>query len=328
MTEHKTRIERDTLGEIAVPAERLYGAQTERSRRNFRISGERMPTGIIRALALVKKAAALVNRDLGRLPEETADAIAAAAGEVLAGEHPDEFPLIRVADRERNPVEHEHERGAREPRQRDPRWGTRRGAPRPPERRRQPRAILERRLPDRVSCCRGAGPRGNGSSPRSAPSERPSRSGRKPSPESSRSGAPISQDATPLTLGQEFSGYAAQLDHGAARIEAALPHLRELALGGTAVGTGAEHPPGDGRTGGEVADPAHRSRVRHRPEQVRGARLAGRAGGGPRSASRGGGLAPQDRQRHPLAGFRGRARGSEKSASRRTNPAAPSCRAR
>ena len=94
MSEPDTRIEKDTLGEVAVPAERLYGAQTERSRQNFRISGERMPREIVAALALVKKAAALVNRDLGRLAEEKADAIAAAADEVLAGKHPDEFPLL------------------------------------------------------------------------------------------------------------------------------------------------------------------------------------------------------------------------------------------
>ena len=94
MTQSETRIERDTLGEVAVPAERLYGAQTERSRQNFRISGERMPREIVSALALVKKAAALVNRDLGRLTEEKADAIAAAADEVLAGEHEREFPLL------------------------------------------------------------------------------------------------------------------------------------------------------------------------------------------------------------------------------------------
>ncbi|MDE2880715.1 MAG: lyase family protein, partial [Acidobacteriota bacterium] len=94
MTESNTRIERDTLGEVAVPAERLYGAQTERSRQNFRISGERMPREIVAALALVKKAAALVNRDLGRISEDRADAIAAAADEVLAGDHPDEFPLL------------------------------------------------------------------------------------------------------------------------------------------------------------------------------------------------------------------------------------------
>ena len=74
MTQSETRIERDTLGEVAVPAERLYGAQTERSRQNFRISGERMPREIVSALALVKKAAALVNRDLGRLSEENTSA--------------------------------------------------------------------------------------------------------------------------------------------------------------------------------------------------------------------------------------------------------------
>jgi fumarate hydratase, class II len=91
MTEH--RIERDTFGEIAVPAERLWGAQTERSRHHFDISTEKMPAELIRALAWVKRSSAVVNRALGTLAAEKADAIVAAADEVLDGRHPDEFPL-------------------------------------------------------------------------------------------------------------------------------------------------------------------------------------------------------------------------------------------
>src|SRR5499426_2978578 len=88
------RIERDTFGEIEVPAARLWGAQTQRSLHHFRISGERMPAELIRALALVKRACATVNRALGALQPATADAIVAAADEVLDGRHDAEFPLV------------------------------------------------------------------------------------------------------------------------------------------------------------------------------------------------------------------------------------------
>src|SRR3954470_19784395 len=89
-----SRVEKDSFGNIEVPAERLWGAQTERSRRFFRISGERMPLALVYALALVKKSAAGVNAELGLLKKEKAEAIARAADEVLAGRHDDEFPLV------------------------------------------------------------------------------------------------------------------------------------------------------------------------------------------------------------------------------------------
>src|SRR6266702_1944336 len=89
-----TRIERDSFGEIRVPADRLWGAQTQRSLENFRISGERMPVELIRALAMVKRSCARVNIELKELPEEKARAIAAAADEVLSGKHDGEFPLV------------------------------------------------------------------------------------------------------------------------------------------------------------------------------------------------------------------------------------------
>src|SRR5207247_1930005 len=90
----KTRTEKDTFGPIEVAADRLWGAQTQRSLEHFRISGERMPRGLLRALALVKKAAALVNMDLKVLDAKKGRAIVAAANEVLAGKHDDEFPLV------------------------------------------------------------------------------------------------------------------------------------------------------------------------------------------------------------------------------------------
>jgi fumarate hydratase class II len=87
------RIEKDTFGDIAVAADRLWGAQTERSLHHFDISTEKMPPELIRALALVKRSAAVVNRALGTLDPKKADAIVAAADEVLAGRHDGEFPL-------------------------------------------------------------------------------------------------------------------------------------------------------------------------------------------------------------------------------------------
>src|SRR6185369_7075696 len=89
-----TRIEKDSFGPIEVPADRLWGAQTERSRRFFRISSERMPLAVVHALALVKRCAARVNASLGLLDAKKAEAIARAADEVLAGRHDDEFPLV------------------------------------------------------------------------------------------------------------------------------------------------------------------------------------------------------------------------------------------
>lgn len=231
------RIERDTIGEIAVPAERLWGAQTERSRRNFRISGERMPSEVVRALAYVKKAAALVNRDLDRLPEETADAVAAGADEVLAGEHDAEFPLLV--------------------------WQTGSGT----QSNMNMNEVLANRASEILGGERGEGRlvhpndevnRGQSSNDvfptamhvaavlaleeRVVPAVRALAAALSERAEAFAGVVKIGrthlQDATPLTLGQEFSGYAAQLENGAARIEASLPHLRQLALGGTAVGTG------------------------------------------------------------------------------------------
>src|SRR5712692_10507936 len=88
------RVEHDTFGDIRVPAEKLWGAQTQRSLENFRISGERMPVELIRALARIKRACAVVNAELNALPADKAKAIVAAADEVLAGKHDGEFPLV------------------------------------------------------------------------------------------------------------------------------------------------------------------------------------------------------------------------------------------
>src|SRR3954452_16006740 len=90
----ETRTETDTFGPIEVPSERLWGAQTQRSLENFRIGGERLPIPLVHALALVKQAAALVNKDLALLEPRLADAIALAAADVVQGKHDDEFPLV------------------------------------------------------------------------------------------------------------------------------------------------------------------------------------------------------------------------------------------
>ncbi|QTD44240.1 class II fumarate hydratase [Ottowia testudinis] len=238
-----TRIERDTFGPIDVPADRLWGAQTQRSLQNFDISGERQPRELIDALARVKRASAVVNQRLGLLDERKAQAIVSAADEVLAGQHADEFPLVV--------------------------WQTGSGT--------QTNMNLNEVIANRASELMG-GARGEGRLVHPNDDVNQSQSSNDVFPTAmhvaavaaltnrllpaiarlratlaakSRDFADIVkigrthlQDATPLTLGQEFSGYVAQLDHAEAHVRAALPHLCELALGGTAVGTGLNAPKG------------------------------------------------------------------------------------
>jgi fumarate hydratase, class II len=246
MTDHPTRLESDTLGPIDVPADRLWGAQTERSRRNFTISGERMPDAVIHALALVKKAAAAANRDLGLLEPAKADAIVEAADEVLAGRHAAEFPLLV--------------------------WQTGSGT--------QTNMNVNEVLANRASELLGGGrgqdrkvhPNDDVNLGQSSNDVFPTamhvaavtalRSRVIPAVAALRDvlaakaracddivkiGRTHLQDATPLTLGQEISGWAAQLDYAATHLEDAVPHLAELALGGTAVGTGLNAHPELGR---------------------------------------------------------------------------------
>ncbi len=237
MTAIKMREERDSFGPIGVPADRLWGAQTQRSLTNFRISGERIPIALVRALVLVKKATAQVNVDLKVLDEKKGRAIVAAADEVLAGRHDEEFPLMV--------------------------WQTGSGT--------QTNMNVNEVLANRASEILG-GERGEkrlvhpnddvnkGQSTNDAfptaihvatvealraqviPAVRKLRDVLHAKAEAYRDVVKIGrthlQDATPLTLGQEISGWASQLDHGLGHLEATLPHLSELALGGTAVGTG------------------------------------------------------------------------------------------
>lgn len=237
------RIEHDTFGPIHVPADRLWGAQTQRSLQNFDISGELQPREIIRALAQVKRASATVNHALGLQGDERTEAIVAAADEVIAGKHSGEFPLVV--------------------------WQTGSGT--------QTNMNLNEVLANRASQILG-GPVGEGRLVHPNDDVNRSQSSNDVFPTAmhvaavealtdrllpalgklratlARKAAEFDdivkigrthlQDATPLTLGQEFSGYVAQLDHGERHIRAALPHLCELALGGTAVGTGLNAPPG------------------------------------------------------------------------------------
>jgi fumarate hydratase class II len=231
------RTEKDSFGAIEVPADRLWGAQTERSRRYFRISGERLPAELIRALALVKRSAARVNRELGLLAEAKADAIMRAADEVLAGGHDAEFPLVV--------------------------WQTGSGT----QSNMNMNEVLANRASELMGGARGVermvhpndevnlGQSSNDVFPTAMHVAAAIAIDRALLPALARLAATLAakaksfepivkigrthlQDATPLTLGQEFSGYVEQLAQAQAAIELSLPGLCELAIGGTAVGTG------------------------------------------------------------------------------------------
>lgn len=234
------RTEKDTFGPINVPSDRLWGAQTQRSLHHFHISTEHMPAELINALVTAKRAAAVVNAQSG-LPEDKAKAIVAAADEVLAGKHGNEFPLYV--------------------------WQTGSGT--------QTNMNVNEVLANRASEIMG-GERGEsrkvhpnddvnkGQSSNDVfptamsiaaaqavhqmlPSVKALRDALDSKAKSFKGIVKIGRthlmDATPLTLEQEFSGYVAQLTHAIKHIEMSLPHLHELALGGTAVGTGLNSTP-------------------------------------------------------------------------------------
>ena len=246
------RIERDSFGNIEVPADKLWGAQTQRSLQNFKISTERMPRLLIHALAQVKRAAAVVNQALGVLPKDKADGIVAACDEVIAGRHDDEFPLVV--------------------------WQTGSGT--------QTNMNMNEVLANRASEIMG-GERGESRKIHPNDDVNKGQSSNDVFPTAMSVAAVQSlhlhlvpslkklrqtlaakahdfadivkigrthlQDATPLTLGQEFSGYVAQLDHCLLHVQGTLPHLCELALGGTAVGTGLNaHPEFAARVAAEL----------------------------------------------------------------------------
>ena len=238
-----TRTERDTFGPIEVPADRLWGAQTQRSLHNFDISGERQPLEIIRALAQVKRASAVVNHQLGLLEADKKNAIVAAADEVIVGQHDAEFPLVvwqTGSGTQTNMNVNEVLANRASELLGGKRGEARRVHPNDDVNRSQssndvyPTAMhvaavdaLTRRLLPAIARLQGTL--------------------EKKATEFDdivKIGRTHLQDATPLTLGQEMSGWAAQLAHGAKHVRDALPHLCELALGGTAVGTGLNAPAG------------------------------------------------------------------------------------
>jgi len=232
-----TRTEHDSFGTIEVPADHLWGAQTQRSLQHFHISSERMPVEIVMSLASIKRACALVNRDLGLMNEEKTTAIVQAADEVLAGKHSGEFPLSV--------------------------WQTGSGT----QSNMNMNEVLANRASELLGGVRGTkrsvhsnddvnlGQSSNDVFPTAMhvaavgeirqkllPALRTLHRSLKIKSEAFadivKIGRTHLQDATPLTLGQEFSGYVAQLDLAEALLIAALTPLHELAVGGTAVGTG------------------------------------------------------------------------------------------
>lgn len=231
------RIESDSMGEIQVPADRYWGAQTERSRQNFKISGERMPAALVSALAIVKRCAALANKELGALESDLADAMVKAAGEVIDGKLDDHFPLVV--------------------------WQTGSGT----QSNMNANEVIANRANEMLGNPLGSkepihpndhvnrGQSSNDTFPTAMHIAAATQVNESLLPALKKFHAALVkkseefedlvkigrthlQDATPITLGQEFSGYARQIELGIERVERCLPNLYALAQGGTAVGTG------------------------------------------------------------------------------------------
>jgi fumarate hydratase class II len=241
----KTRTETDSFGPLEVPAEKYWGAQTQRSLMNFPIGWEKQPVAVVRALGVIKQACAEANKDAGALDARLADAIIAAAGEVIEGKFDDNFPLVV--------------------------WQTGSGT----QSNMNANEVIANRAIEILGGVIGSkepvhpndhcnmGQSSNDTFPTAmhiatAMSVRDvllpglnklqaglaAKSGE--FKDIIKIGRTHTQDATPLTLGQEFSGYAQQIANGIARVEMALPGIYELAQGGTAVGTGLNTRPGWG----------------------------------------------------------------------------------
>jgi fumarate hydratase, class II len=237
-----TRIEHDSMGPIEVDDARYWGAQTQRSIKNFRIGGERMPLELIRALALVKQAAALVNRDLGLLPDAKARLIVQAAEEILRGERDGEFPLVvwqTGSGTQTNMNVNEVIAGRANELAGRPRGGK---APVHPNDDVNLSQSSNDVFPTAMHLAAAAAI-GDHLLPAVAQLRATLAAKAEAFADIVKIGRTHLQDATPLTLGQEIGGWVAQLDLGAAAIGAALGPVHELALGGTAVGTGlSAHP--------------------------------------------------------------------------------------
>ena len=248
------RIETDSMGEIKVPADKYFGAQTERSLENFKIGWEKMPKELICAFGILKKAAALTNQELGIIPQEKADLIVQAADEVIAGKLDDHFPLVVwqtgsgtqtnmnanevIANRaieiaggklgSKDPV-HPNDDVNKAQSSNDTFPTAMHIA--------AVTAVHDQLIPS-IAKLRDA------LAQKSKAFEKFTKIGRT-----------HLMDATPLTLGQEFSGYVQQLTNGLERIDASLPRLYEIALGGTAVGTGLNtHPEFAEKSAAKIAE--------------------------------------------------------------------------
>jgi fumarate hydratase, class II len=241
----KFRTEKDTMGEVNVPADKYWGAQTERSRNNFKIGAEAsMPLDIIYGFAYLKKAAAYANHELGILTEAKRDLISRVCDEILEGRHDDQFPLViwqtgsgTQSNMNVNEViaNRAHELAGKKIGE-----GEKAIQPNDDVNKSQSsndtfptgmhiaayKKIVEVTLPGLKALRETLAAKSNEFS------------------DIVKIGRTHLMDATPLTLGQEFSGYVSQLDHGARAIQNTLDHLSELALGGTAVGTGLNSPEG------------------------------------------------------------------------------------
>lgn len=238
------RTEKDTMGPVQIPADKYWGAQTERSRNNFKIGGHKMPIEVIHAFAILKKAAALANFELKVLPKEKCDIISKVCDEILAGKLDNEFPLVV--------------------------WQTGSGT--------QSNMNVNEVVANRAHVILGGKltdekkqihPNDDVNKSQSSNDTFPTAmhiaaykmivehtipniqllrdtldKKAKEFKDVVKIGRTHLMDATPLTLGQEFSGYVSQLDHGIKALKNTLPHLAELALGGSAVGTGLNTPKG------------------------------------------------------------------------------------
>lgn len=239
------RIEKDTIGEVKVPADKLWGAQTERSRNNFKIGpSASMPLEIIYGFAYLKKAAAYTNAELGVLENEKRDLIAQVCDEILAGKHDNQFPLVIwqtgsgtqsnmnvnevVANRAHQIEGNELGKGERKISPNDDVNKSQSSNDTFPTG--MHIAIYKKIIEVAIPGIKQLRNQLNAKA--------------KAFKDVVKIGRTHFMDATPLTLGQEFSGYVSQLDHGLKALENTLPHLLELALGGTAVGTGLNTPKG------------------------------------------------------------------------------------
>jgi fumarate hydratase class II len=248
------RVETDSMGEIEVPADKYYGAQTMRSRMNFRIGTERIPIEIIHAFGILKKAAALTNAELGNLEKNICELIVRAADEVIEGKLDDHFPLVvwQTGSGTQSNMNVNEVISNRAIELAGGQMGSKKPVhPNDHVNRSQssndtfPTAMhiasviqIEDYLFPRVRQLRDT---------LAAKSEAFA--------DIVKIGRTHLQDATPLTLGQEISGWVAQIDNALAAIEATLPQLRELALGGTAVGTGLNtHPEYATRVAAKIAE--------------------------------------------------------------------------